>query len=97
MNVYQIETVIQLNVIFYNTALNAPADPTAVSLFVEDPTGVVTQIASNVISRSGVGAYSADFLPYMPGCWVYKWQGTGNVMASSRDTRFMVRGSELIS
>lgn len=97
MNVYQVDTTIQLNVTFYNTALNQPADPTAVSLFVESPAGIVSQIPSNLISRSGTGAYSSEFLPTSPGLWVYKWQGTGNVTASSRDTRFLVKGSELIS
>lgn len=96
MNVYQVDTLIQLNVVFYNTALNVPADPTAVSLFVEDPAGTVTQVASNQIVRTGVGAYYSDFLPTGPGRWAYKWQGTGNVIATSRDTSFLIKGSELV-
>ena len=97
MNVYQVDTTIQLNVVFYNTALNVPADPTSVALFIESPAGIVSQIPSTLISRSGTGAYFSEFLPTSPGLWIYKWQGTGNVMASSRDTRFLVKGSELIS
>ena len=96
MNCYQVQTTIQLNVTFFNTALNAPADPTAVALFVEDPTGIVTEIPTGQISRSGVGVYSADFLPTMLGQWTYKWQGTGNVMATSRDVCFFVQASDLI-
>ena len=47
-NVYQVNTLIQLGVTFYNTALNQPADPTNVALFVEDPNFNVTQIAANL-------------------------------------------------
>lgn len=97
MNVYQVETLIQLNVVFYNTALNLPADPTAVALFVEDPNANVIPIASNLIVRTGTGAYYYDFLPTIAGEWRYKWQGTGNVVATSRDTKFYVKGSELVS
>ena len=97
MNIYQIDTLIQLNVVFYDVAQNLPADPTAVSLFVEDPDGNVTQIPANAISRTGTGAYNSMFLPTGPGEWAYKWQGTGNVMATSRDKRFFVQVSELVS
>lgn len=97
MNIYQVDTIIQLNVTFYNTVLNAPADPITVSLFIENPAGIVTQISSNLITRNGTGVYYSEFLPTSPGIWTYKWQGTGNVVASSRDTRFLVKGSELIS
>lgn len=93
---YQIDTLIQLNVTFYNTALNEPADPTTVALFVEDPDGTVSEIASNQIVRTGTGAYYSNFLPTGPGLWTYKWQGTGNVVATSPDTQFFVAASELI-
>jgi hypothetical protein len=96
MNTYQVETLIQLNVVFYNTALNEPADPITVALFVMDPDGNVTEIPSNLISRTGVGAYNSEFLPSEPGQWTYKWQGTGNVIATSRDTCFFVKASELV-
>ena len=98
MNVYQIETTIRLSVAFYNTALNLPADPSMVSLFVEDPDGVVTQIPSGDIVRSGVGAYYSDFLPTSAGQWTYKWQGSGtSVVATSRDTKFFVQLSALVA
>lgn len=96
MNTYQIETLLQMNVVFYNVALNQPADPVTVALFVEDPSGVETQILSNEIVRTGVGSYYANFLPTGPGCWTYKWQGTGNVIATSKDMRFMVQASDLV-
>lgn len=97
MNVYQVHTIVQMNVTFYNTLLNQPADPTTVALFIEDPSGNVTQVAANLIVRTGVGAYYSNFLPTAPGEWTYKWQGTGNVVATSPDVEFLVAGSELIA
>ncbi len=96
MNVYQVDTLIQLNVVFYNTALNQPADPQSVSLFVEDPDGNVVEQDPSQIVRTDVGAYYLNFLPPSPGQWTYKWQGKGNVVATSRDTCFMVAASELV-
>jgi hypothetical protein len=98
-NVYQVDTLIQLSVTFYNTALNLPADPFAVSLFVQDPSGNVTQIASSSIVRTGVGAYYSNFMPTGPGPWTYKWRGNGptSVQATSPDTSFFVKASELIT
>lgn len=95
-NVYQTDTLLQLGVTFYNTALNQPADPTTVALFVEGPDGNVTEIASNLIVRTGVGTYYSNFLPSAPGDWSYKWQGSGNVVATTRDTPFAVQASQLI-
>jgi hypothetical protein len=99
MNEYQIDTLIQLNVTFYNVALNVPADPQNVALFIEDPFGNVTSVGPTTITRTGVGTYFYDFLPSGPGVWTYKWQGSGttSVVATSRDTRFLVKGSELVS
>lgn len=98
MNVYQVATLIQLTVTFYDVASNMAADPTTVALFVEDPSGNVTEIASDLIVRTGVGAYYSLFLPSSPGLWTYKWQGSGNtVIATSPDTRFMVKGSALVA
>ncbi len=97
MNCYQVETLIQMNVTFYDVALNLPADPVTVSLFVEDPNGNVSQIPANAINRTGTGAYNSMFLPTMPGQWAYKWQGTGNVMATSRDGCFFVQASDMVT
>lgn len=98
-NIYEVETIIQLNVTFYNTALNQPADPTNVAVFVEDQNGVVTQLPLGSIVRTGVGQYYANFLPTAgdAGRWKYKWQGTGNVVATSPDRHFFVRASELVT
>lgn len=95
VNRYQEQTLIQLSVIFYNVALNLPADPSTASLFVEDPSGNVTQIASGNIVRTGVGTYYSNFFPTGPGLWKYKWQGSGtSVQATSPDTAFFVVASD---
>ena len=98
MNIYQVATEVQLNVTFYNVALNLPADPTTVALFIEDPLGNVVEQPSSQIVRTGTGTYYYNFLPPEPGIWVYKWQGSGSsVIATSRDTRFLVKGSALVA
>ena len=98
VNRYQQQTLIQLSVIFYNVALNLPADPSTVSLWVEDPTGVVTQISGSDIVRTGTGTYYSNFMPTGPGLWKYKWQGSGlSVQATSPDTEFFVVGSDFLT
>ncbi len=99
VDVFQVDTLVKLAVTFYNVDLDVPADPVTVSLFVQDPTGVVTQIAANMITRTGVGAYFSDFMPTGPGPWTYKWRGSGvtSVQATSPDTQFFVKASELIT
>ena len=95
VNKYQEQTLIQLSVIFYNVALNVPADPSTTSLFVEDPSGNVTQVAGSNIVRTGTGTYYSNFFPTSPGLWKYKWQGSGvSVEATSPDTAFFVVASD---
>jgi hypothetical protein len=97
VNQYQVDTLIQLSVIFYNVAANLPADPSAVTLYVEDPTGIVTQIPGSNIVRTGTGTYYSNFMPTGPGLWKYKWQGSGtSVQATSPDTPFFVRSSDFL-
>jgi hypothetical protein len=98
VNNYETHTLIALSVIFYNVQMNIPADPTTVSLWVEDPTGVVTQVSSLNIVRTGVGTYYANFMPTSPGLWKYKWEGSGtSVQATSPDTAFFVRSSDFLA
>ena len=97
INTYQIETLIQINGAFFNVALNLPADPTSVALYLEDPNNNVTTVNPALIVRTGIGTYYYNFLPTSAGLWTYKWQGTGNVVCSSRDTQFFVQGSALLT
>lgn len=95
MNIYQIDTAIQLNGSFINATNGAPIDPTVVTLVIEDPSGTLTTITSSIV-RTGIGAYYYIFTPSGPGKWTYKWQGTGAAVATSRDTSFIVKASDLI-
>jgi hypothetical protein len=101
--IYQVDTLLQLNANFYDTARQQLADPLEVTLFVMDPLGNVTQLPSPLfpdskIVRTGIGTYYCDFLPSMPGEWKYKWQGTtSGVIGTTIDKRFFVIGSELLN
>lgn len=98
MNMYQIDTQIQLNGKFYNVAANVPADPTTTTLYVEDPSGNVTEYGPGTpIVRTSVGVYYMLFVPSGPGEWTYQWQGTGAVIATSPATKFFVKASDLIA
>lgn len=99
VNQYQFKTLIQLAGNFYNVQANVLADPQTVSLFIEDPSYNITEIAGNLIVRSGVGQYYYNFLPTAPGFWKYKWQGTGQtgVIATSDDTMFLVKSSDFLN
>lgn len=53
-----------------------PVDPTAVALFVRDPTGLVTNYSSS-ITKDSTGKYHKDLMPTIPGEYAYRWAGTG--------------------
>lgn len=99
MNKYEIDTQIEVVGTFLNVSPNVPsvpADPTAVTLYVLDPSGNETQHTyPGDVVRNGIGLYSFTFVPSGPGIWTYKWQGAGQVIATSRDTLFFVRASNL--
>ena len=94
---YEIDTSIQLNGVFENVALGVPADPTTITLYVQDPTGATDVIGAPAITRSDVGLYSYAFVPSVSGIWVYKWQGVGTVVATTPDTMFIVNSSFVIA
>lgn len=97
-NVYEIDTEIQLNGTFVNAVTGALADPTGVTLYIEDPSGNITdQVFPGNIIKVSTGVYYYQFTPSEPGTWTYKWQGQGNVIATSPDKNFFVRASNLIS
>lgn len=96
-NVYPNETEVILTGLFYQGT--TPADPTTINLFLQDPSGNVTEYTypTTGMSRSSEGAYAYSFTPSGPGVWAYKWQGTGAVVATSFDRSFMVLASALLS
>lgn len=92
MNIYQIDTLIQLSGGF--TDLNgAPADPTTVTLLVRNPAGYEVTYSGSDITHVGTGSYSIQITPTLSGTWIYKWEGTGAVIATSADTPFYVEPS----
>jgi hypothetical protein len=99
MNIYEIDTNIELVGVFTHVAPNTQAaDPSAVSLFLTDPTGVVTLYTYPAqVVRDGVGQYHYTFTASKSGVWAYKWQGTGAVIATSPDTKFTVNPSTMIA
>jgi len=96
-NVYQVETQIQINGTFVNASTGAPVDPSTINLFVEDPTGDVTEYTTPAVVKVSVGVYYYQLTVSLPGTWTYKWQGTGTVIATSPDTSFFVQASGLIT
>lgn len=94
---YEIDTSVQLSGLFENVALGVPADPTTVTLYVQDPTGATAVIGTPAITRSDVGSYSYTFTPAVSGIWVYKWQGVGTVVATTPDAMFIVNPSFVIA
>lgn len=97
MNTYQIDTVIQINANFYDVGLNQLLDPTVIGLFLLDPLGNEVVVDPKTIVRTGTGQYYYNFIPSSPGCWAYTWRATGAVVATSREERFFVQGSEIIA
>ena len=87
MGSYAVGTAIQILGTFTNPA-KAAVDPTAVRLRVKDPTGTEVDYISPIQISTGV--YSQQIIPTMTGTWVYRWEGTGAVIASS-ENKFEVK------
>lgn len=68
-----------------------PTDPTAVTLTINKPTGVVLTYgwpapgANGSLTREEAGRFFTDVLLDQPGRWVWKLTGTGLVQASTGD------------
>lgn len=84
---------IQVRVTF--TASGTPTDPTEVSFRMQPPTAAeVSEVynggAGNV-QKESTGVYTYDYTILEPGVHVYRWKGTGAVVAATKDTPFLVR------
>lgn len=99
MGTYEIQTALQIIGTFANSLTGAAEDPTTVTLFLKDPQGTIQTLVygSSSIVRDVAGQYSFNVTPTIHGVWTYKWQGTGNVVATSPDTSFTVKASTLIA
>lgn len=103
MKRYQIDTTLQLSGSFVNAQTGILADPTTVTLYLQAPDGVVQEFSvpggvpgTTPVEYVGVGQYAYTFTPAASGNWTFKWQGTGAVVATSRDEVFLVEASALI-
>lgn len=72
------------------------ADPTTVSLYVQDPDEVESTLIYTItgsISRLSTGKYYYDLEVGKTGMWYYKYEGTGNVNQTA-EAAFIVKRSE---
>ena len=75
---------IRLSVVFTVCATGADADPTTVTLIVEDPSGTQTTYtwAGATVTRDSEGHFHTDIEVDTAGAWHYRWVGTGAVIAA---------------
>jgi hypothetical protein len=95
MSEYEIDTTISLQGVFTNALSNVYADPSSITLYILDPTGVKTTQnwpGGNIV-RDSLGHFHFIMTTTIAGIWTYKWQGMGAVAATSPDTQFTVTGS----
>lgn len=66
-------------------------DPTTVTLKIHLPDGTTSSYtyASGFVVKDSVGIYHYDFLPNGQGNYVYRWEGTGNAIASGQGAFFI--------
>ena len=83
-NVYPLNQTIRLSSVF--TVNEIPTDPTQVTLFVQDPSGVESlyYYTSGSVLRLSTGSYYYDMLPDDTGNWYYRFEGDGVVAADEK-------------
>ena len=99
---YEIDTSIELAGVFINSLSGVYIDPTGVTLYILDPSGVQSLFQYNTtpsspITRDALGRYHYTVSPGKSGTWSYKWQGSGTAVATSPDTTFVVNPSSMIA
>lgn len=70
----------------FRTVLRILANPTTVTLRIEDPDGNVEVVASGSITNESTGVYYYDFAPDQAGRWYYRFIGAGAVIATNPET-----------
>lgn len=85
----------EFSVTFTKWSDGTPIDPTDVTFYAEDPTGVKTPYtwSGGQVVRDGVGVFHFDLLLAVSGFWVTKWQATGVVEEATPDVQFNVLSS----
>lgn len=91
-NNYDIGDAVRVSVAF--TSNGSAADPTAVALKVQDPSGNedTYTYALGQVTKDSTGNYHKDVTVDEAGTWFYRWTGTGVVVAAS-EGNFVVRRS----
>lgn len=96
MNVYEIDTQIQITGEFLAIVGGAPVAPTDVELYLLAPDGTEQTITTG-FGNPSVGIYTYVTTPSLGGIWAYKWRSPdGAVIATGPDTVFLVNASMLI-
>jgi hypothetical protein len=95
MNLYDIDTQVVVASAFV-TLLGVAIDPTTVTLYILDPSGIETVIAMIALTHAGTGVYTYAINANKSGAWTYKFQGAGNLEVTSPDTQFWVNPSRVI-
>lgn len=69
----------------------ALVDPTTVTLKIQTPDGSITPLtfASGYVVKDSVGVYHYDYLCSSQGNYTYRWEGTGNAIASGQGSFFV--------
>ena len=97
MGVYEIDTTIMLSGTFANSLTGQLLDPSDVTLFIQAPGQAEQTIPLSALTHPSTGVYTYTLTPNISGVWKYKFQGTGNAVATSPDTTFTINASTLIA
>lgn len=68
-------------------------DPTTVTLTLTDPSGTVSTVAQGSLTHTGTGKWAYTFTPSSIGVWIYRFDGTGTVLAGT--TGYFAVGTKL--
>jgi len=63
----------------------SPIDPTAITLTIREPDGVVITKALGDLIKTGAGVYTYDYTIAKPGRHVVRWEGTAGTFAADED------------
>lgn len=90
MATYDKGDFIRLQATWKNSAATN-VDPTTVVLKVQAPSGTITEFtyASGAVTKSATGVFYYDYLPTTFGSYVYRWEGTGNAIASGQGSFYV--------
>jgi len=77
------------------TVSSVNADPTAVFLKIQDPSGNEATYTYSLgeVTKTATGQYRKDIDIDETGYWYYRWEGTGAVVAAS-EAHLLVRSTE---